>query len=312
MTGIKLSSCWIKYVFALAFCLISFVSLSYPKPVQAQTIQPVILKTIPIALLRLEYVAAMTPQVLRAMPETWTSYMVANFNPPRRKKPSENWWSRILRLGRRGPCNYLDPPLIAFMPPAEVNSKTVSGEELENFVVWTANEQPTLWFYIPKQEQFQLEFAQLMLQDEDDEDVLKQPVLIPLKTSGIFRYKLEKPLELDKIYHWYFSLLCEPRRPSRNPSVDGWVQRVKQVSLGLDEHQLEAATPQERIELFASKDLWYETLTLLAEQRCIEPNNPILANYWAAMLRDINLEGIDQWSYCSSIQQLHSAHDSQP
>ena len=239
------------------------------------------------------------------------------WNPPiPSRKVEEGFWARLEGLSRRGSCSNLNPPLIALLPPFPSvvdRAGVVLAEGLESGLALTVSAYPTFWFVVPEQIRH-IDFAEFMLQDERNEDVFKQPIKIQLKTSGIVSFELpseEKPLELKQPYHWYFSVVCNSDRPSRNPSIDGWIERVQ---LETSKERLAAATPRKRIEIYASKDIWHETLKLLAEQRCRYRQNPLYAEYWdtilQAVVRDVDRDKIDPLSYCSSKQQLQAVYDS--
>lgn len=49
--------------------------------------------------------------------------------------------------------------------------------------------------------------------------------------------------------------------------------------------QLERATPQQRIDLYAANGYWYDTLTELAQQRLANPQDVKLVTQWADLLR---------------------------
>lgn len=44
--------------------------------------------------------------------------------------------------------------------------------------------------------------------------------------AGLTLSSKEKALEIGKQYSWYFSILCDLQKPSRNPEVAGQIQRV--------------------------------------------------------------------------------------
>ncbi len=234
-----------------------------------------------------------------------------------RKPRSQNsWlrgmWVRLNGLGRRGSCSNLNPPLIAFIPPpADEESREILATGLESALSLTLSAYPTFWFYVPEQLR-EIELVEFMMQDDKGEDVFENPLRVRLKTSGIVSFELpsrEDQLEINKPYHWYFSVICDSDRPSRNPSIDGWIERVQ---LKTSREELAAATPKERLEFYASQDIWHETLKLLAEQRCRDRQNPLYADYWDAILqsvvRDIDRDKIDPLSYCSSQQQLAAVY----
>ncbi len=235
---------------------------------------------------------------------------------PSRIISDDSFWSRLVGLSRRGSCNNLNPPLIALMPPlpqTNEQEEAVLAKGLESTLALTLDEHPTFWFYVPEQIR-NIEFVEFMMQDERDEAVFENPIKVKLNTSGIVSFELparEKPLENNKSYHWYFSVVCDSKRPSRNPSIDGWIKRVQ-----LEESRgtLALATSKEQIEFYASSNIWYEMLKLLAEQNCLSKNNSIYAKYWTTILHtaapDIDLDSTKLSSYCSSKQKLQAVYDS--
>jgi hypothetical protein len=147
-----------------------------------------------------------------------------------------------------------------------------------------------LWFHIPELPK-DVENLEFMVQDEENFDLLDEPMIIPLagrsgmsrldwRTSGI-------PLEMDKTYHWFLSIICNAERPSRNPSIDAWIQRVP-LSPAIA-NALTTATERERIELYINDGVWHDALTHLAELRCQLPNDTDLTEEWLTLLDSIGV-----------------------
>ncbi|NMG10213.1 DUF928 domain-containing protein [Brasilonema sp. UFV-L1] len=165
----------------------------------------------------------------------------------------------------------IDPlPLSALVPT--ISNPLNKVEQLprpeSSKIVWgkTTEAYPTFWFYIPYvYEESELEYAKFVLLDED-RHIVAGPIFfqLPNKTDvaekpSIAKFTLprnEKPLEIGKLYNWYFSIVCNERKPSRNPSVTGWIQRVSLPILAPKDYMY-----------YVNQGIWYDTVTRLVESR---------------------------------------------
>ncbi|MHC5716704.1 MAG: DUF928 domain-containing protein [Nostoc sp.] len=135
-------------------------------------------------------------------------------------------------------------------------------------VVWgkTLEAYPSFWFYIPfVYKESELEYAKFVMLDED-RHIVVGPIFFQLPNKvdvagkpSIAKLTLPanlKPLEINKQYNWFFSIICDERKPSRNPSVTGWIQRKA----------LPVLAPQNYL-YYARSGIWYDAVTLLVESR---------------------------------------------
>lgn len=190
-------------------------------------------------------------------------------------------------LGKRGPCYSVDDPFIALVPPTKYNS---DSKEKLYALGQTLEKSPNIWVYISKLPK-NVDSVELMLQDENDEDVINQPVTIPNLKPGFFSLNIsttQVALEVDRAYHWHLSLVCDALRPSRNLSVDAWVKRIPSQENFL--RQLETTTEKKRIELYIEQGIWYEALNLIAKLRCRYPKDALLINQWRELLENIGID----------------------
>ncbi len=98
------------------------------------------------------------------------------------------------------------------------------------------------------------------------------------------------PLMVGKDYRWSVGLICSASDRSRDITVEGWVQRV---ALKADlTKQLATAKPSDRVRLYASNGIWFDTVTTLADQRCINPKDSALTSSWAELLKSVQLGAI--------------------
>jgi hypothetical protein len=150
----------------------------------------------------------------------------------------------------------------------------------------TVVDYPTFWFYVPRFSLVSAEAAatatptpvttgEFMLLDEQGQPMLKQPIAVKLpEQAGFSRLTLPndptfwmpgKTLEVGKRYNWFFSVVCDVNQPAKNPTVRGWVERVPPPS---DlQQRLQQVPAGDRYQVFVDNDDWFETLTLLAENR---------------------------------------------
>ncbi len=207
--------------------------------------------------------------------------MQLHFAPP--PPPNQGAPSGRRRGGAsRGPCQQYEA-LTALVP--------VTGE-----LVWglTAAERPTFWFFVPEMLAAELP-VEFVLQDEADNYVYKTTFTVPETRPGVVSLSVPPaaaPLEIGKPYHWTFSISCDPEKPSASVFVQGSVQRVSLEPVL--QRQLAAATPRERVALYAANGIWHEAVTAIAELRRAEPNDSTLTAAWADLLRQVELEAIAQ------------------
>jgi hypothetical protein len=148
---------------------------------------------------------------------------------------------------------------------------------------FTTTDHPTFWFYVPYSSKLNAEFV---LQDATQQTIYQTPVSLS-PTPGILSLSLlsnAAHLEIGKRYHWYFSVYCQSQQPP--VFVDGWIQRTS-LNPTL-KTQLQKATPQQRIRLYASNGIWYDALTASAELCRTDPKR----TDWIALLQAVDLADI--------------------
>lgn len=227
--------------------------------------------------------------------------------------------ARRRKAGRRGKCNNLKLPLIALVPEVSKegikDTKKKSGIELKSsnsseedkkFLGLTLNKHPRFWIYIPDLSSKNIsgesiEFTEFMIQDESNNDILDTPIQASLnkQQGGVIFQSLPESITLkpNQPYHWFFSIICDHRRPSRNISVDGWVQIIQindgdPVDSGFKQ-QLEAIEdPKKLVSFYADNGIWHEAVTLSAKLRCSYPDNIELLQMWKQLMNDAGLNQI--------------------
>lgn len=182
--------------------------------------------------------------------------------------------------GGRGNCPSLasigkDIQLIALIPEANISESkpdfsSLGTKKSSSKVVWsdTLKHRPSLWFYTPYkyEERTQVKFAKLALIDENKRLVTRPPFLFQLpKESGIVQVQIPINLEINQPYKWFFSVVCDENKPSRNPSVSGWIQKVSSNQAGFVLETSEETLTRIDYPYLAERGLWFDAFTRLTE-----------------------------------------------
>ncbi len=214
--------------------------------------------------------------------------------PPDRGAPGQ----RKGAASRGGACPCVEKSLTALVPVTKTWRQSQGGTSgmTPSESVWslTVAEHPTFWFYVPYSPK-SLRSIEFVLQDQKDNDIYRTLVTLP-EMPGVVQLRLPSTstrLEIGKMYHWFFKVkiaCAPPNQLGVEDYVEGWVQRVT-LSPTLT-RQLEAATPQQRIDLYAANGIWHEALTTLAELRMVNPEDTILKADWNDLLQSTGLADI--------------------
>jgi hypothetical protein len=156
----------------------------------------------------------------------------------------------------------------------------------------TFSERPSFYWHIPATSVKTAQFVILADGNDNslDDDVVYETTLnLPTK-PGIMKVTLPATapaLKVNKRYHWYLTLVCDEKNPSRNPNLEGWVERVQpeaRLSTALAKADL-----QKRPALYAEAGIWHEALMSLVDLRCAEPNSLKVRSNWRQFFQSVNL-----------------------
>lgn len=197
--------------------------------------------------------------------------------PPKRGIPG-----RREGAGTRGPkdrCIQGDKPLLALAPA-------------DNFGL-TTSKTPTILWYIPSTMAATAEFGLL---DDSDEEIYVTTVALK-QVPGVFKIQIPanvaREMKPEQSYRWQFSLICNSKDPSRNPFVEGWIERAE-INTELAAALRKAKTPQTRASIYASAGVWQDAIATLAEARCAKPNDFALQTSWETLLTSVELKSLVQ------------------
>lgn len=157
----------------------------------------------------------------------------------------------------------------------------------------TATDSPTFFFRLP---QFTApKLVEFVLQDEQEQPIYSTTFQSP-NQSGVIPISLPADgiprLVMGKQYHWYLSVICDPRDRAKDVVVEGITQRTQlQAELAA---QLQAASPTQQIELLAAQGFWQDALTALATLRRQHPQDATLTARWTKLLQSVELGTIAQ------------------
>ncbi|MEB3826137.1 DUF928 domain-containing protein [Phormidium sp. CCY1219] len=163
----------------------------------------------------------------------------------------------------------------------------------ESMVGLTVEEYPTFFWYLPPTDATAVEFV---LMDEKGETVIYETTFRTKGEPGIVSLSLPEnaslpPLDLDKNYQWYFSMICNPEDRAADIFVRGWIRRVE-PTIALRQELQEATSQLERAQVYAQNGIWQDTLASLATSLRDNPRNRLVKDEWEQLMRDQGLTTI--------------------
>jgi len=227
---------------------------------------------------------------LESSPSSLSSRLESAFSPP--QGPGDPTPTNTQGGATRGPCLKKDSkPLRALLPPSKM------GETLAEY--------PTISWYMPEvsADDASAPAVQFVLKDANNQEIYS--ATYPLAKSaegvegapgGIMSLTVAKgyPLKIGQEYHWELTVMCDSTDADMadNMIEDGRIKRVEpDPTLAV---RLQQATPQDRVALYATEKLWYETVATLIELRRDRPNDTNLADAWGKLLASVGLDIISK------------------
>ncbi len=214
----------------------------------------------------------------RSLPNISAPIVFNNPTPPDTGQPGRRSDAGSRGCGESASASASDPTSLLALAPIQ--------ESQRGMVVFgkTIAEYPTFWFYVAHDPSLTATFV---LQDQEGYPIYESNVALP-SASGNLSLTLPAtvpPLEVGKPYHWFFKLYCESISPP-DFFVDGWIQR-ETLTPELTQ-QLETASPQQQVRLYAASGYWHDALSTAAE--LLGANSE--ASDWAELLRAIGLDTV--------------------
>lgn len=174
------------------------------------------------------------------------------------------------------------------------NDRCITGQTsimaitpMDNFSLTTA-QKPVFFWFVPGTNAPNAEFRLL---DRADREIYTTSVKMA-GGGGIVSLQLPQAIANQMSpgtdYVWQFSLKCSNTDPSKNPFLEGIVQRTE-MTTNLKSAVETATTPREIATLYAEAGIWHEAIATLAAQRCRQPNDSTLKTSWATLFQSVEL-----------------------
>lgn len=223
----------------------------------AYTLALVLWGRIPIAAAR-----SRNPSVAPASRQAW------QFVPPNDGAPEENLDDAA---SRQGLCPESDKSFQALIPATNLG--------------WTTAEYPTFLLYVPYPfpDSEQIEFV---LRDENTKAEIYRTVFTLETGTGLIQFQLPEdapPLEIGRKYRWRFFGYCNGQDSPDYVTDTGVILRVALDADASD--RLAAASPIERVDLYAENGIWHEALMELAQLRSRNREDEALLELWSNLLQ---------------------------
>jgi Domain of Unknown Function (DUF928) len=172
--------------------------------------------------------------------------------------------NRTAAISRGDNCDSSAEELIGLAPEfTQANEDSVWGQ--------TTSARPTLWFFMPYTDRTtKLEFS---LQDDREENIYVSSIPAPQR-PGIISVQIpasQKPLQVNQKYRWKLTAKIYCDKGVTEKYAMGWVSRVNSPN---------------------ADGIWYDNVTILAQQLLLDPNNVQLKQDWSDLLNSANLEKI--------------------
>jgi hypothetical protein len=185
-------------------------------------------------------------------------------------------------------------------------TETDSNTEFVGGLTIAAN--PTFWFYLPYiatkatgDETPPKRVAQFVLLDNTDRPVWNELMAVELSDHPqLVEYPLSYSLETDKLYKWYFSVICDSEKLSRNPVVRGWIQRAEPTPELQD--ALRNAPPFEQYLAYANNGIWFDTVSSLVKFRRQFPSTNREA--WLSLLDYFQIPRVNQFDVLEPVEPI--------
>ncbi|MDJ0636847.1 MAG: DUF928 domain-containing protein [Xenococcaceae cyanobacterium MO_188.B29] len=180
--------------------------------------------------------------------------------------------------GSRGNCIANGKDFVALVPDRPVNETALISSQL--------------FFYVPQTEEpKEIEFILRNRQDE----LVHKTLLQTTKRSGIMSVAIpeqvqENSREYYGDYHWYLSLICDSQQRSKDVVLEGWIEYVE-LNNAIKE-QINLSNSVRKLNLLQQEGIWYDALSVLAEQKEIDSDLTIIQKEWSQLLESIGLSDL--------------------
>jgi len=145
----------------------------------------------------------------------------------------------------------------------------------------TLSAHPTVYAYIPETTAKKAFFS---IEDENTNHLYQTTIDLPA-SSGVIGIKIpdSASIKTSKNYKWSLVMICGEYLEPDSPSVNAWIRRLEQAELPVSESL---------VSKLATKGIWYDAISELAQLRNAQPENSQLTRSWIELLQSGGLEAI--------------------
>lgn len=210
------------------------------------------------------------------------------FIPPKLPPGAGTVSGRRTGMGSRDNCPAVTTELTALVPSVKAPTSKEANTSVSEIVGGlTTSSRPTFWFYMPYTNNLSGANAQFSLQDSAGNEVYKNTIALPSQ-PGVIDITLPSnvaSLEIDKTYRWFLKVRCTQQQAASVPIyVEGDIQRVNLTPTIAQ--QLETATPQQKVTIYATNGIWFDSINILAQLRSSNEAD------WQLLLQSVGLGNI--------------------
>jgi hypothetical protein len=161
----------------------------------------------------------------------------------------------------------------------------------------TLEPRPTFWFYIPYETKG-FHSVKFVLKDMTGKPVYTSNLQTTNTLPGVVSFSLPsstKELVPNQPYNWMLTLYCQDPESATGSSNNFFVQgAIVRVSATAEvQKALEAATtPQAKLSVYTSSNLWFDAVTELGNHRRTGTGNSTLTTAWNELLEKLDLPDI--------------------
>ncbi len=177
-------------------------------------------------------------------------------------------------------------PLDTISNPVTLLTPKTLGEQ-------TSQDRPTLLAYVD-----QTSAKRMFFSIQDEEGKYHYQTMLPTPTQ-VGLVKIQMPassaaLEPGRRYRWSVVLSCGNRLRPDSPRAEGWIERIALASTAPGSS---VGTPQVQVDRLWSQNLWYDTVSTLAEIRRSNPGDRQSAQLWTDLLGSVGLSKLESASF---------------
>jgi hypothetical protein len=163
-------------------------------------------------------------------------------------------------------------------------------EETPDKVWFTADEYPSVYFYLPENWANKAEFV---LYNDQDEVIYSAAMTLPGEATqeepregGVIEVNFKdqqdkiEPLVAGNTYLWEVQVLCDEINRSGNPTVNGWIQLIDEDTAEMLNEDLEEVTdPSAKNEVYGKNGIWYSLVSNIYETSNLDD--------WTTLLEEV-------------------------